>query len=91
MKFQDTSNVYSPCFRPVSKHKLIYDLVEIHNKYSDANHTPDITTCEAYLMEMTDAKANGKNCYGSKNKDTKGGTWQVGSSKISYHALPAKN
>ncbi|KAA8563908.1 hypothetical protein EYC84_011917 [Monilinia fructicola] len=33
---------------------------EIHNKYSDANHTPDITTCEAYLMEMTDAKANGK-------------------------------
>ncbi|RAL63613.1 hypothetical protein DID88_003657 [Monilinia fructigena] len=33
---------------------------EIHNKYSDANHTPDITTCEAYLMKMTDPKANGK-------------------------------
>ncbi|ESZ91222.1 hypothetical protein SBOR_8396 [Sclerotinia borealis F-4128] len=54
---------------------------EIHNKYSDANHTPDITTCEAYLLKMTDPKANGKNCYGSNNKDTKGGTWQVGSTK----------
>lgn len=42
-------------------------------------------------MKMTDPKANGSNCYGSKNKDTKGRTWQVGSSKISYHALPGKD
>lgn len=26
-------------------------------------------------------------CYGTTNKDTKGGTWQIGTDQISYHAL----
>lgn len=34
---------------------------------------------------------DGQSCYGDDNSDTKGGTWQIGSNDISYHALPGKN
>ncbi|CAG8958680.1 hypothetical protein HYFRA_00011522 [Hymenoscyphus fraxineus] len=60
---------------------------EIHNKSKD-NHIPDKDKCIEYLMKMA---ATDSSCYGSNNKDTKGGTWQVGADKISYHALPAKD
>ncbi|KAK9414180.1 hypothetical protein SUNI508_02279 [Seiridium unicorne] len=64
---------------------------EIHNKQDTGDHTPDLANCKLYLKKMTDPNANGSNCYGKNNKDTKGGTWQIGDDKISYHALPGKN
>ncbi|KAI1483297.1 hypothetical protein F4774DRAFT_405933 [Daldinia eschscholtzii] len=64
---------------------------EIHNKQSTGDHIPDLANCRLYLGMMTRSNANGYHCYGEKNKDTKGGTWQVGSDQISYHALPGKN
>ncbi|KAL3704503.1 hypothetical protein TMatcc_008174 [Talaromyces marneffei ATCC 18224] len=39
------------------------------------------------LMELSN---NNSKCWGSKHSDTKGGTWQVGSGAISYHALGEK-
>ncbi|KAF1959353.1 hypothetical protein CC80DRAFT_406684, partial [Byssothecium circinans] len=33
---------------------------------------------------------DGSKCFGSGNKDTKGGTWQVGDEEVSYHALGKK-
>ncbi|GLI81356.1 hypothetical protein PoHVEF18_009733 [Penicillium ochrochloron] len=61
---------------------------EIHNKMKDGDHTPNQSDCETYLMKMADTDSK---CYGSKNKDTKGGTWQIGSDDVSYHALPEAN
>ncbi|KAF7176529.1 hypothetical protein CNMCM7691_002847 [Aspergillus felis] len=61
---------------------------EIHNKMKDGDHTPNQADCETYLMKMADSSSK---CYGSKNKDTKGGTWQIGSDEVSYHALPNAN
>ncbi|EAL89378.1 uncharacterized protein AFUA_4G14160 [Aspergillus fumigatus Af293] len=61
---------------------------EIHNKMKDGDHTPNQADCETYLMKMADPSSK---CYGSKNKDTKGGTWQIGDNDVSYHALPKPN
>ncbi|RDL41733.1 uncharacterized protein BP5553_01712 [Venustampulla echinocandica] len=59
---------------------------EIHNKKSNGEHKPDEGNCKNYLMQMA---TKGNKCYGSKNIDTKGGTYQVeGDGEISYHALP---
>ena len=52
---------------------------------SDGAHTPNEDDCKKYLKKMSEV--NGK-CYGKDNIDTKGGTWQVGAEKISYHGLP---
>jgi hypothetical protein len=54
----------------------------------DGDHTPNQSDCVTYLMKMADPDSK---CYGSKNKDTKGGTWQIGSDDVSYHALPESN
>jgi hypothetical protein len=51
----------------------------------DGVHTPDYTDCYFYLMQP--AKTHGR-CFGKLNNDTKGGTYQVGRHKISYHGLP---
>ncbi|KAK9772694.1 putative Ecp2 effector protein domain-containing protein [Seiridium cardinale] len=61
---------------------------EIHNKQKSGDHTPTLDNCRLYLMKMAET---GQSCYGEDNSDTKGGTWQIGSMDISYHALPAKN
>ncbi|KAF2229414.1 hypothetical protein EV356DRAFT_420911, partial [Viridothelium virens] len=58
---------------------------EIHNNMKDGTHTVNEDDCKTYLENI--AVVNGK-CYGKKNKDTKGGTWQVGEKIVSYHALP---
>ncbi|XXH04117.1 hypothetical protein Hte_010529 [Hypoxylon texense] len=58
---------------------------EIHNKMGDGVHTPDEDNCKTYLKKMSNGDSK---CYGSKNQDTKGGTWQVGKEAISYHGLP---
>lgn len=39
-------------------------------------------------MKMAES---GQSCYGEDHNDSKGGTWQIGSDDISYHALPGKN
>ncbi|CAJ2509753.1 Uu.00g056530.m01.CDS01 [Anthostomella pinea] len=41
------------------------------------------TKCKNYLKTLS---SEGK-CYGDTNKDTKGGTYQVGDNEVSYHAL----
>ncbi|KAL7622871.1 hypothetical protein AAE478_006550 [Parahypoxylon ruwenzoriense] len=58
---------------------------EIHNKMKDGVHIPDEDDCKTYLKKLSAADSK---CYGKKNRDTKGGTWQVGSETISYHGLP---
>src|SRR5690349_17728424 len=40
--------------------------------------------CKKYLLALS--KDGGK-CSGETNHDTKGGTWQVGTNGVSYHAL----
>lgn len=54
---------------------------------TDSDHTPDQADCETYLMKIADTSSS---CYGSKNKDTKGGTWQINNDDVSY-ALPQAN
>ncbi|RYP91551.1 hypothetical protein DL770_002331 [Monosporascus sp. CRB-9-2] len=43
--------------------------------------------CKEYLKKLSE---EGGQCYGPGNKDTKGGTWQVGDNAVSYHALGSK-
>lgn len=47
------------------------------------------TSCKQYLKKLSE-NSSGNSCYGPRNKDTKGGTWQVGNDAISYHALANK-
>ncbi|KAI1136314.1 hypothetical protein F5Y05DRAFT_390958 [Hypoxylon sp. FL0543] len=56
---------------------------EVHNKL-DSNHTISTQDCENYLLALS---AEGDECSGETNHDTKGGTWQVGNNGVSYHAL----
>ncbi|CAH0040888.1 unnamed protein product [Clonostachys rhizophaga] len=60
-----------------------YVYFEVHNKES-SDHTISLDSCKQYLLALS--KDGGK-CSGETNKDTKGGTWQVGNNGISYHAL----
>ncbi|KAI1349882.1 hypothetical protein F5Y01DRAFT_305754 [Xylaria sp. FL0043] len=62
---------------------LGYVYFEIHNKLS-TTHTVDATSCKTYLGKLS---AVGGQCYGTTNGDTKGGTYQVGTNGVSYHAL----
>ncbi|KAI3343763.1 hypothetical protein F4824DRAFT_20322 [Ustulina deusta] len=67
-----------------SKYGLLgYVYFEIHNKLS-STHTVDATSCKKYLGTLS---AVGGQCYGTTNGDTKGGTYQVGTNGVSYHAL----
>lgn len=43
-----------------------------------------MNNCTSYLQELSNDNSK---CWGSEHSDTKGGTWQVGSDAISYHAL----
>ncbi|KAH7122567.1 hypothetical protein B0J11DRAFT_569360 [Dendryphion nanum] len=43
--------------------------------------------CKEYLKQLS---KEGSKCYSDNNKDTKGGTWQVGNDDVSYHALGNK-
>ncbi|KAK8050851.1 hypothetical protein PG993_002236 [Apiospora rasikravindrae] len=64
---------------------------EIHNKQETGDHKPDLKNCKEYLMHMA---SPGTDCYGPKNVDTKGGTWQMKGWEgvgISYHALPGEH
>ncbi|KAI0879844.1 uncharacterized protein GGS22DRAFT_176676 [Annulohypoxylon maeteangense] len=56
---------------------------EVHNKES-SDHTISSDSCQTYLLALG---ADGGNCSGNTNHDTKGGTWQVGNNGVSYHAL----
>ncbi|KAK8063655.1 hypothetical protein PG996_008307 [Apiospora saccharicola] len=58
---------------------------EIHNKMTDATHEVNEDNCKTYLRKMSE---DGSKCFGKNNIDTKGGTYQVGAEKISYHGLP---
>ncbi|GAP87700.2 putative altered inheritance of mitochondria protein 6 [Rosellinia necatrix] len=68
---------------PSSYGLLGYVYFEIHNKLSSA-HTVDAASCKKYLGTLS---AAGGQCYGTTNGDTKGGTYQVGTNGVSYHAL----
>ena len=46
-----------------------------------------VNNCKTYLNTLS---ASGGKCYGAQDKDTKGGTYQIGNSDISYHALASK-
>ncbi|KAM3552538.1 hypothetical protein ARSEF4850_007339 [Beauveria asiatica] len=56
---------------------------EVHNKIN-SDHTIAKNDCIQYFNALS---ADGGQCSGADNKDTKGGTWQVGPNGISYHAL----
>ncbi|KAI0136926.1 hypothetical protein BJ170DRAFT_677788 [Xylariales sp. AK1849] len=58
---------------------------EINNKQKDGNHIVNYDNCQTYLEAMS---ATNSKCYGKKNRDTKGGSYQVGKEVISYHAFP---
>ena len=62
---------------------LISVTVEVRNK-ADPDHTIITANCQTFLKAMA---TEGQDCYGEDNKDTKGGTWQVGSDAVSYHGL----
>ncbi|KAF2123227.1 hypothetical protein BDV96DRAFT_639767 [Lophiotrema nucula] len=70
-----------------------YVYFEVHNKIN-GGHTVDGTKCKEYLKKMTSNSVNGKHCYGGPQPQgshaTLGGTWQVGSNDISYHAIANK-
>ncbi|KAH7308831.1 hypothetical protein BKA65DRAFT_543651 [Rhexocercosporidium sp. MPI-PUGE-AT-0058] len=57
----------------------------IKNEQDDGNHTPDYSNCIKYLGYIS---APNSSCYGKKNMDTKGGTYQVGESAVSYKGIP---
>ncbi|KAH7035704.1 uncharacterized protein B0I36DRAFT_361036 [Microdochium trichocladiopsis] len=57
--------------------------LEVHNKIS-SNHVINIDSCKQYLKALS---VSGGKCSGATNKDSKGGTWQVGNEEVSYHAI----
>ncbi|KXJ95189.1 hypothetical protein Micbo1qcDRAFT_230485 [Microdochium bolleyi] len=57
--------------------------LEVHNKIS-SNHVINIDSCKKYLKALS---VPGGKCSGPTNKDSKGGTWQVGNDGVSYHAI----
>ncbi|KAF2021696.1 hypothetical protein BU24DRAFT_457653 [Aaosphaeria arxii CBS 175.79] len=63
-----------------------YVYFEIHNK-REMNHIVTSQSCKDYLKKLS---VEGSKCYGKDNKDTKGGTWQVGKDDVSYHAIANK-
>ncbi|RYP46605.1 hypothetical protein DL768_007227 [Monosporascus sp. mg162] len=65
---------------------LGYVYFEVHNKQG-SDHTVEKEKCKDHLKKLSE---EGGRCYGSSNKDTKGGTWQVGDNAVSYHALGSK-
>ncbi|KAI0400351.1 hypothetical protein F4802DRAFT_585230 [Xylaria palmicola] len=68
---------------PSSYGLLGYVYFEIHNKLS-STHTVDAASCKKYLGTLS---APGGKCFGTTNSDTKGGTYQVGTNGVSYHAF----
>ncbi|KAJ8122358.1 hypothetical protein ONZ43_g1427 [Nemania bipapillata] len=68
---------------PMTYGLLGYVYFEIHNKLS-TTHTVDAASCKTYLSTLS---ASGGKCFGTTNMDTKGGTYQVGTNGVSYHAL----
>ncbi|KAF2635367.1 hypothetical protein P280DRAFT_501963 [Massarina eburnea CBS 473.64] len=64
-----------------------YVFFEIHNKKQNDGHTITADSCKTYLKNLA---SDGSKCFGATNKDTKGGTWQVGDEEVSYHALAKK-
>ncbi|KAI0444719.1 hypothetical protein F4803DRAFT_511011 [Xylaria telfairii] len=68
---------------PMTYGLLGYVYFEIHNKLSSV-HTVDAASCKKYLATLS---AAGGQCFGTTNMDTKGGTYQVGTNGVSYHAL----
>ncbi|KAI2471180.1 hypothetical protein F4781DRAFT_144518 [Annulohypoxylon bovei var. microspora] len=68
---------------PASYGILGFVYFEVHNKES-SDHTISTESCQNYLLALS---AEGGNCSGETNHDTKGGTWQVGNNGVSYHAL----
>ncbi|KAI1172167.1 hypothetical protein F4777DRAFT_590726 [Nemania sp. FL0916] len=68
---------------PMSYGLLGYVYFEIHNKLS-TTHTVDAASCKKYFATLS---ASGGQCFGTTNMDTKGGTYQVGTNGVSYHAL----
>lgn len=69
-------------------------IVEVHNKKWDGTLSIVEEDCKTNLKQMSKVgaeAANGDKCWGSKNSDTKGGTWQVGANEVSYHALPGSH
>lgn len=43
-------------------------------------------SCKQFLKKLSE-NTGGNSCFGQINKDTKGGTWQVGNDAVSYHAI----
>ncbi|KAF2827116.1 hypothetical protein CC86DRAFT_382144 [Ophiobolus disseminans] len=60
-------------------------LFEVNNKRSKGDYTMIESDCNIYLMHMA---IPGQDCYGSKNADTKGGTWQMEENKLTFNAFP---
>ncbi|KAI0115879.1 hypothetical protein GGR51DRAFT_555755 [Nemania sp. FL0031] len=88
VKSQDYLSMATEVFLNSGKNPMTYGLLgyvyfEIHNKLS-TTHTVDAASCKTYLSTLS---ASGGQCFGTTNMDTKGGTYQVGTNGVSYHAL----
>ncbi|KAI1187066.1 hypothetical protein F5B17DRAFT_401144 [Nemania serpens] len=88
VKSQDYLSMATEVFLNGGNNPLTYGLLgyvyfEIHNKLS-STHTVDAASCKKYLGTLS---AAGNQCFGTTNMDTKGGTYQVGTNGVSYHAL----
>ncbi|EOD53039.1 hypothetical protein UCRNP2_170 [Neofusicoccum parvum UCRNP2] len=60
---------------------------EINNK-GDSIHTPNQTQCEAFFKAISTQCGGVKSVMGKSNVEvTRGGTYQIGESEISYHAF----
>ncbi|KAF2652578.1 hypothetical protein K491DRAFT_635379 [Lophiostoma macrostomum CBS 122681] len=63
-----------------------YVYFEIHNKLG-SSHAVNAANCKTYLTTLS---VSNSKCYGPDHQDTKGGTYQIGNSDVSYHALANK-
>ncbi|KAI1434395.1 hypothetical protein GGR50DRAFT_704314 [Xylaria sp. CBS 124048] len=85
---QDYLSMATEVFLDAGKSPSTYGLIgyvyfEIHNKLSTV-HKVTAASCKTYLGKLSAANSA---CYGATNSDTKGGTYQVGTNGVSYHAL----
>ncbi|KAF1996745.1 hypothetical protein P154DRAFT_565817 [Amniculicola lignicola CBS 123094] len=48
----------------------------------------NVSLMRTTVLDMADENSE---CYGPKNKDTKGGTWQMEDNQLTFHALRAKD
>jgi len=59
--------------------------LKVTNHQKSDTHEISKDACIGYFFNLASTKNKGKHCYGEINKDTKGGSYQIGKDAITYY------